>query len=68
MNGGLKNDKSWILKALYEAFVSFLKFLFQICTQIIVFLTNQSHTFFVLSVMHRALIQSKNSFSKYGKI
>ena len=47
-----KNEKSLILKALYgKHLLDFLKFLFQSCTQIIVFLMDQSHTFFVLSVI-----------------
>ena len=47
-----KNEKSWILKALYcKHLLDFLEFFFQSCTQIIVFLMDQSHTFFVLSVI-----------------
>ena len=47
-----KNKKSWILKALCgKHLLDFLKFLFQFVLKFNVFLTNQSHTFFVLSVI-----------------
>ena len=42
------NENSWNLKALYgKHLLDFLKFLFQTCTD----LTDQSHTFFVLTVI-----------------